>query len=202
MNIIHINSHFAIGVIITSIAHSFFHFTWLDFLLIVFLSFLNDWDIFFSKYAKDHNHRNLISHSIIPSLCIIVLGFVINWPALIIGGIGYFIHICVDTFDWGTNFFYFPKKTVGLRFLIRKEEKELPKYLAQYKVPESFFDLKYYNNKVTIALEIILFALMMLFLILYALEFIWVIVFYFLGLTFHLSRHFHLKKVESSKNTQ
>jgi len=193
----HINSHFAIGVIIASIFHHIFVFNILEFILIVFSAFLGDLDVFFSKYAKDHNHRNLISHSIIPSIIIIILGLVFYWPALIISGLAYFTHIIVDQFDWGTNFFYFPQRTFGPRFLIKKEEHELSKYLAEYKNPSSFFDFKYYKSKISLTIEILLFILMMVSIIILAFEYIFITLIYFLGLYFHLSRHFHLKKIES-----
>ena len=74
----HINSHFAVGITITSILHYFFQFTLLEFYLIVFFSFICDFDVFFSKYAINHNHRMLISHSIIPSIVIIVIGILFS----------------------------------------------------------------------------------------------------------------------------
>ena len=86
--------------------------------MIVFSAFVCDFDVFFSKYAKDHNHRNLITHSIIPSIIVIVLGIVFNWPALVISGFALFLHIFVDLFDWGTNLFYFSKKMIGPRLFI------------------------------------------------------------------------------------
>ncbi|MFX1586959.1 MAG: hypothetical protein ACFFC1_02285, partial [Promethearchaeota archaeon] len=86
----------------------------------------------------------LISHSIIPSILIILLGIIFNWLALIFSGVAYFIHIIIDTLDWGTNFFYFSKKQIGFKFLITKEEFDnISKYLENYKKPESFFDAKY-----------------------------------------------------------
>ncbi|MBD3253878.1 MAG: hypothetical protein GF383_02240 [Candidatus Lokiarchaeota archaeon] len=199
---IHINSHFAIGVIIASLFNPLFNFDLLEFLLIVFASFLNDFDVFFSKYAKDHNHRNLITHSIIPSIVLIILGIVFYWPALFISGFAYFIHIVVDTFDWGTNFFYFPQRTFGLRLLIKNEEENLSEHLSQYNNPESFFDFKYYNNKISLAVEVILFVVMIITIIFFALEFMFIIFFYFLGLYFHLARHFRLKKIEKEKENQ
>lgn len=198
---IHINSHFAIGVIVASLFNRYFDFNLFEFSLIVVISFINDFDIFFSKYAKDKNHRNLITHSIIPSLILLALGAIFSWPALIISGIVYFIHISVDTFDWGTNFFYFPKKTFGLRLLISKEEEQnLSNYLAKYKHEESFFDFKYYNSRVTVAIEVLLFVFMIICIVLFAIEYILLILLYFAGLYFHLSRHFHLKKEEADKN--
>lgn len=164
----------------------------------VTFSFICDFDIFFSKYAKDHNHRMLITHSLIPSIIIILLGLIFNWLGLIFSGILYFIHILIDTFDWGTNLFYFPKKPVGVKILISEEELEnLPKYLANYKNKESFFDEKYYTNKIWLTTEIIIFVIMIIATIIFALEYISLIIFYFMGLYFHLARHYHLKKLEA-----
>ena len=193
----HINSHFAIGIIIGSLLHSTFNFTLLEFLLIVLLSFICDFDVFFAKYAVDHNHRMLITHSIFPSLLFITFGIIFLWPAVIFSGLTYSIHIIVDTFDWGTNFFYFQKKQIGLKLLISKEEFEnLPKFLSEFKKAESFFDLKYYKSKTSLSIEAILFILMMVFITFFAIDFILVSFFYFIGLYFHLSRHFLLRKIE------
>ena len=196
----HINSHFAIGVIFTSILNYFFNFNLFEFSLIVFFSFICDFDVFLSKIAKDHNHRMLFTHSIIPSLIIIFLGFIFNWMALSMSGIAYFIHIVVDALDWGTNFFYFQKKQVGFKFLISKEEFEnLPEYLSEYKNPASFFDAKYYNNKICLSIEICLFIFMIVFVIIFAFQYILITLLYFPFIWLHLSRHFYLKKIEEEK---
>ena len=195
----HINTHIAVGVIFASLLHYFFNFTLLEFILIVFLSFICDFDVFFSKYAKEHNHRLLISHSIIPSAILIIIGFGLNWTTLLLGGINYFIHIIIDTLDWGTNVFYFQNKQIGFKFLISKEEFEnLPKYLAKYKTPASFFDEKYYNNKLCLVIELLCFILMIFFLLLFAIQYLFLILLYFTGLYFHLHRHFTLKKIEEN----
>ena len=168
-------------------------------MLIVIFSFICDFDVFFSKYAKDHNHRMLITHSVIPSIIMILVGLIFNWLALIFSGVLYFIHILIDTFDWGTNLFFLSKKPVGAKMLISKEELEnLPKYLANYKYNESFFDEKYYTNKVSLVIEIIIFVIMMVSITIFATEYIYIIIFYFLGLYFHLARHFHLKELQHS----
>ena len=140
----------------------------------------------------------LITHSVIPSLIIILLGLIFNWLALIFSGILYLIHILIDTFDWGTNLFFLHKKPVGIKMLISEEElANLSKYLVNYKYSESFFDQKYYANKACLAIEIIIFVIMMVSIIIFALEYIYIVIFYFLGLYFHLARHFHLKKLEA-----
>ncbi len=195
----HINSHFAVGVIIASIFNYFFHFNLMEFSIIVSFSFICDFDIFFSKFAKDNNHRMLITHSIIPSLIILILGFIFNWIVLILSGISYFIHILIDTLDWGTNIFYFTKKQVGLKFLISKEEFEnLSDYLSKYNNPASFFDEKYYSNKIYLSIEVCLFILMITFIVIYAFEFILITLLYIPFIYFHLTRHLHLKKMETS----
>ena len=140
----------------------------------------------------------LISHSIIPSFLIIITGTIFVWPALIFGGLAYSLHVIIDTFDWGTNFFYFQKKQIGLKLLISKEEFEnLPKYLSEFKKAESFFDTKYYSSKVSLEIEAILFILMLVFTVIFAIQFIFITTLYFIGLFFHLTRHFKLKRFES-----
>lgn len=194
----HINSHFAVGLIFASILNHFYSFSLFEFAFIVFFSFICDLDVFFAKYAIDHNHRMLISHSIIPGFLMLLLGIIINWPVLAFSGAIYSIHVIIDTFDWGTNFFYFQKKQIGLKLLISKEEFEnLPKYLSKFKKAESFFDSKYYSSRVSLGIEAILFILMCVFTILFAFQFIFIITLYFLGLFFHLTRHFKLKRIES-----
>jgi hypothetical protein len=194
----HINSHFAIGVSIASILNSIFSFSLLDYSIIVISSFICDFDVFFSKYAIDHNHRMLISHSLIPSIILILLGLIFNWLVIFISGIVYSVHIIIDTLDWGTNIFFFHKKPVGLKLLITKEEQEnLPNYLAEYNNKESFFDSKYYNNKICIIIEVSLFILMIVSLLVFTPYYLPISIFYFLGLYFHLSRHFHLRKAEN-----
>jgi len=194
----HIDSHFAVGVIFTSILNYFYSFSLLEFGFIILFSFICDLDVFFAKYAINHNHRMLISHSIIPGFIILVFGIIINWPVLAFSGAAYSIHIIIDTFDWGTNFFYFQKKQIGLKLLITKEEFEnLPEYLSKFKTAESFFDAKYYSSRINLGIEVILFILMMVIIIIFAFEFVLISLFYFLGLYFHLSRHFKLKKFEA-----
>lgn len=193
----HINSHFAVGFIFASILNQIFNFNLFEFSMIVLFSFICDFDIFFSKFAKQNNHRLLITHSIIPSVIMLFIGLIFNWTILIISAISYFTHIIIDTLDWGTNLLYFQQKQVGFKFLISKEEFEnLPQYLSEYKNPSSFFDAKYYNNKLFLIIEIILFILMIVMGILFAFQFIYIILLYIPFIWFHLSRHFHLKKIE------
>ena len=141
----------------------------------------------------------LITHSIIPGIIIIILGLIFNWIVMIISGLSYSIHIIIDTFDWGTNFFYFQKKQVGLKLLITKDEfNNISNYISQFKRPESFFDKKYYGNIACVITEVLILILMILSITLFALKYLLIISIYFIFLTFHLQRHFNLKKIESN----
>ena len=187
------------GIIVASISNYFLELSLLEFFLIVFFSFICDFDILFSKCALDNNHRMLITHSIIPSILLIVFGIIFNWIVLVISGFSYSLHVIIDTFDWGTNFFYFPKKQVGLKLLITKDEFDnIATYISQYKRPRSFFDKKYYGNTVVILIEVLIFILMILFILLFTFKYILIVIIYFIFLGFHLQRHFNLKRIESS----
>jgi len=194
----HINSHFAVGIIIASFLNFYLEFKLIEFLLVVIFSFICDFDVLFAKFAKDNNHRMLITHSIIPSCIFIFIGSIFNWLTLIISGFAYLIHIVIDTIDWGTNFLYFNHKQVGFKLLISKEEfNNLSQYISKYKNLGSFFDNKYYNNKLCLVSEVLLFIFMWVFILIFAFHFVLIALIYFLGLYFHLSRHFHLKKIEA-----
>ena len=185
-------------MIIGSIFHYFFGFNTLEFLIIVLCSFAVDFDILFVNFSEENNHRMFISHSVIPSIILLIIGLILNWNFLIICGLAYLSHIFIDTLDWGTNIFYFQKKIIGFKFLISKEEFEnLDKYLVKYKVPRSFFDFKYYRSKLFLTLEAIFFLLMMFCIIYLAFEFIFTIILYFIGLVFHTYTHFRLKSIET-----
>ncbi len=139
----------------------------------------------------------LISHSIIPGVILGILGILIFFPVLLIGGFSYILHITIDTFDWGTNFLGFHNKLWGPKLLITKEEEyNLKSYLRQYSNPSSFFDFKYYNNKGCLTIEVLLFVLMFIFLIILAFEYIIFSLAYFPLLLFHLIKHFSLKRQE------
>jgi hypothetical protein len=139
----------------------------------------------------------LITHSVLPGVVLTIMGLFVFYPILLIGGISYVLHISIDTFDWGTNFLGFHEELWGPKLLITKEEQNnLESYLNQYNNPSSFFDFKYYENRVCLFLEGILFVLMLVFLILFAFEYILITLAYFPLLFFHLGKHYNLKRAE------
>lgn len=138
----------------------------------------------------------LISHSIIPSLIIVGIGLVFHWIALIISGLGYFIHILFDTIDWGTNFFGIYKKPIGIKLLITKEEfRHLSELLGKYKEPYLFFDDRYFNNKIIMLIEFLVFGLMVLSIGIFAFEYAFVGLLYFPFLIYHqIGYYIHIKR--------
>jgi len=196
---VHINSHFAVGMIIGSLFNSIFNFTLIEFTAIVFSAFIMDFDVLFSKFAKDNNHRMLITHSIIPSIVIILIGIVILSPVIFLCGFGYLIHIIIDTLDWGTNFLGIHKKPYGPKFLITKAELDnIEQILSTYKIKKSFFDIRYYSKKGILIVEGLLAVTMIISITLFALEFILLIIVYVLFLAFHISGYLHFKKIEAT----
>ncbi len=195
----HINSHCAVGIIIASIFHPIFNFDLFQFTAIVFAAFFMDFDVFLSKFAKDNNHRMLITHSIIPSIGLLILGLIILSPVILICSLAYFIHVFVDCIDWGTNFLGIHQKPFGPKFLITKEELDnLDEILSKYKIKKSFFDIRYYSKVGVLIAEGLLFGAMLTSIILFAMEFSLFIILYLLFLAFHISGYLHLKKIEAN----
>ncbi len=198
MKIIHLNVHFAIGVILASIFHYYFNFNLLEFSSIILCSFIMDFDFLLSQYAKDRNHRMLITHSIYPGMILMVFGIILQLVVLIFCGIAYIIHVIVDAFDWGTNLFGIHEKPFGPKLLVSKEEfKNMKEVLEKYKVKKSFFDFRYYSNRSILTIEILLATFMMIFIIINAFEYVFISLIYIPFLLFHLLGYFHLKKIEA-----
>ncbi len=139
-----------------------------------------------------------ITHSIIPFLILFLIA-ILSWNFLIfIYSLSYLFHIIIDTIDWGANILYIPKRLVGPKILITEEEsKEIEQLLLNYKIPFSFFNFRYYKNKTILSLELLIFVLMILSMIVFALEYMYFTIFYLLAIFFHIVIHNRLKKIES-----
>ena len=199
----HINVHFGIGLIIASVTHYFIQLNFFTFSFIVLCGFISDFDIIFKKYAKDHNHRLLISHSIYPSLIIIIIGIILNEIWVLMGGIAYFCHILIDLIDWGTNFFY-NKKMFGLRILLSPEERNDLSHIINDKSPnrQLFFVHRYYSSKVMIFLEIIIGISTFIAVFVFAINYWYFIFGYLFFFGFHLSEYIGLKNRKMGKKTR
>lgn len=93
----HINVHCALAICISMIFLDYLNI--FQIILIISVSILIDFDFLFSKYAKDHNHRRLPTHSFVPYLIILPFGlFLIE---LLWVGIAGLFHVLLDLIDWG-----------------------------------------------------------------------------------------------------
>lgn len=161
-------------------------------------SILADFDLLFQKQARLGNHRMFITHSTIPFLILVIFSILLGNLLIFACSLSYLSHIFIDTIDWGTNLLYTPKKLVGLKILIPKNENdEFSKILKNYNNPYSFFNFRYYKSKTILSLELFVFVLMIISIIYLALEFIYFITFYILAIFFHVFFHSRLKKLES-----
>ncbi|MHA1718491.1 MAG: hypothetical protein ACTSWX_12975 [Promethearchaeota archaeon] len=195
----HINVHFAMGIIIASIANFFIQLNIFTFSFIVLCGFISDFDIFFKKHAKDYNHRMLITHSIYISILIIIIGMIINQIWVILGGVAYFVHISIDLLDWGTNFFY-NNKIFGLRLLLNHEERnDLSHVLNDKENRQFFFVQRYYSSKLMIFLEIIIGISMFIALFTFAINYWYFLFGYILFFVFHFTEYTELRNRKMGK---
>ena len=202
----HINVHFGMGIIIASLTNYFIPLNIFTFSFIVLCSFILDFDIIFKKHAKDQNHRMLISHSIYPSLIIIIIGIIIgiifNEIWVLMGGIAYFCHILIDLIDWGTNFFY-NKKMFGLRILLTPEERiDLSHVINDKENRQFFFVQRYYSSKLMIFLEIIIGISMFIALFVFSINYWYFLFGYIFFFAFHFSEYIELKNRKMGKKTR
>jgi len=203
----HINVHFGIGLIIASVTHYFIPLNFFTFSFIVLCGFISDFDIIFKKYAKDNNHRLLITHSIYPSLIIIIIGIIIgiifNYIWLLMGGIAYFCHILIDLIDWGTNFFFFNKKMFGIRILLSPEERiDLSHVINDKENRQFFFVQRYYSSKLMIFLEIIIGISTFIGVFVFSIKYWYFLFGYIFFFAFHFSEYIELKNRKMGKKTR
>ena len=202
----HINVHFGIGLIIASVTHYYIQLNIFAFSFIVLCGFISDFDIIFKKHAKDSNHRLLISHSIYPSIILIIIGIIIgiifNEIWVLMGGIAYFCHILIDLIDWGTNFFY-NEKMFGLRILLTPEERiDLSHVINDKENRQFFFVQRYYHSKLIIFLEILIGISTFIAVFVFSLNYWYFIFGYLFFFVFHLSEYIGLKNRKMGKKTR
>ena len=147
-------------------------------LIIAAFPFLIDFDFLLSKYAKDHNHRRLITHSLTPYLGLLVLG--IFFPLFLALGICGVVHVLSDTIDWGTALFA-PFYSEPLGGILPKPPQKIID-IRDYRKRQCWFTKTYYNSKILIALEVLFGVIAVVLIIFINIWYIWVLLFYFLFL--------------------
>ncbi len=174
----HINIHCAIAIILTMIFWDFLNI--FQVILILSISILIDFDFLFSKFAKDHNHRRLPTHSFIPYLILMPFGLLLIEFFWI--GIAGIFHIFIDMIDWGI-YPLTPRikdKILGGFLFVPKIDKnsEPPK--------KCYFIRTYYQSKLIISLECITFIISLILVIWRSIFFLFLFIPYILFLIMHL----------------
>jgi len=168
-------------------------FPFFEFSLIVAFPFLIDFDFLLSKYAKNNNHRRLITHSLIPYLCLLVIGIFI--PLLLILGICGVVHILSDALDWGTALFApFYNDTLG--GILPKPPKEIVE-IPNYRKRQCWFTKIYYTSFSLFTLEIVLGLAAILSIIFINFWYLWVLIFYFLFVALQVRFYLSCKQKEN-----
>lgn len=149
---VHANTHIAFGITITALLSLVIPLTWLDFLLAVCGSFAQDFDFLLSKYAKDENHRLLLTHSLWPGVAAIFLAFPLAMPWIFVAGINSICHVFFDSLDWGVTLFG-QKVLFGPRILHRGNSLTINETKERYPNFRCYFTIQWYRNRLMWALE-------------------------------------------------
>jgi len=191
----HVNVHYAVGVIFASITAFFIpQLPLIDYLIIVAGGFIVDFDFLLSRFTKEENHRNFITHSLYPPSIIIIIGIIsaviFNYQILWIAALAYFSHIALDCIDWGVNLFQ-THKTYGLFLLVSKDDLNFHSDInsmirKNLEKDPHYFTRVYFNNPIIVTIEIIISITGFGLLFLFSPEFWYVYIGFFITLEYHL----------------
>ncbi|NVM29711.1 MAG: hypothetical protein HWN65_12785 [Candidatus Helarchaeota archaeon] len=183
--------HISQGIIIAMLFFPYLEF--LEVWLVVIFPFLIDFDFLLSKYAKNNNHRRLVTHSLIPYICLLIIG--IFFPLALILGICGVVHILSDVIDWGTALFapFYGEPVGGILPKPPKEIIEIPNYRKR----QCWFAKTYYTSKILLVLEILFGAAATVLIILTDLWYLALLLFYFLFMALQWNFYRKCKKLEN-----
>ncbi len=156
---------------------------YLEFYIVVFFPFLIDFDFLLSKYAKNNNHRRLITHSLTPYVCLLIIG--IFYPLFLILGICGVVHVISDAIDWGTSLLA-PFYNDPLGGILKKPPKEIVN-ITNYRKRQCWFVKTYYTSRIILLLEILFGIASVISIILTNLWYLALLIFYFLFLVLQLN---------------
>ena len=175
--------HIAQGIITALLFSPFL--TIFEFYLVVFFPFLIDLDFIFSKFAKNNNHRRLLTHSLLPYLALAALGFI--YPLFFILGLCGVVHLLIDVIDWGTALFApFYRDPIGGSL------PQVPPNIiseSDFQQRQCWFTKTYYGSKLILTVEVLIALLAIALILILGVQYLWLMVFYSLFLAFHLTHY-------------
>jgi len=187
---LHINTHVAIGSILSLIYSYFIDSFTVNIIVIFCISFLIDFDFVFSRYAKNRNHRVLPTHGIIIYLIILPIGIFL--PVFYFISIAGVVHVLIDCLDWGVGILSPFSKKIYFGRLPKPPETVINEESLRKR--QCWFTTTYYNSKFLLFLEILfmIFAIFTIFFI--DIAYWWFLLIYFFFLGIHLYSLYNCKK--------
>lgn len=194
------NVHTAIGILISMIFSDYL--SDFEILFVIVVMVIIDFDFLFSKFAKNHNHRKLPTHTFFLYGIFIIIGIIFFifrisifnstdiWRYIILIGICGLIHVGTDSIDWGILLFYpFSQNLIGgiLKIPNIKDDEN-------NEMGRCYFINKYYNSNIIKVLEISFGISAVLSILLINIDYFYVLLIYFGTLALHLIQFFRCSK--------
>ena len=194
------NVHAAVGIIIAMIFSSYL--SDFEILYIIGVLVIIDFDYLLSRFAKNHNHRRLPTHTFFLYGIFILFGvlffifkiyifdFIDLWRYIVLFGICGFIHVGMDSFDWGIMLFYpYSQNLIGGILKIPNTKNE-----QNNNVPLCYFIKTYYRSNIIKISEVIFGILAFISIVFINFNYYYILLLYFGTLTFHMIQFFKCKK--------
>ncbi|MBD3229254.1 MAG: hypothetical protein GF329_13810 [Candidatus Lokiarchaeota archaeon] len=186
----HINTHVAIGIILSLLYYYFIYPIFIQVISIFFFSFIIDFDFLFSRYAVNRNHRVLPTHGIILYIILFLFGFL--HPLFFFLGFAGISHVLIDSIDWGVGILSPFTKKIYFGYLPRPPEEVIDENRLRNK--QCWFTLTYYNSKLLIIIDIIITTLAIIAIFLINISYWWYLLVYSFFLFVHLYSYYQCKK--------
>ncbi|MFX0140886.1 MAG: metal-dependent hydrolase [Candidatus Hodarchaeota archaeon] len=196
----HMNVHAAVGILISMIFSSYL--SDFEILFIIGVIVIIDFDFLLSRFAKNHNHRRLPTHTLFFYVIFLVIGIFLRifgvsifnftdlWRYIGLLGICGIIHVSMDSIDWGILLFYpFNQKLIGGILKTPKTTDE-----NKIELRHCYFIKKYYGSNIIKILEVVFGISAFLSIILINIEYFYVILIYLGTLLLHLIQLFRCRK--------
>lgn len=190
----HINSHYLLGMIVAIISYYYFQYTFLITLLIIAGAVAQDGDFLLSKWAPFNNHRRLFTHSVWPTIIILLIGLITMTSWIIFISISVFTHIFVDMLDWGVNFWYNGKLIGPAVLLPEKDTSHLDLPSMGYYYRKFFFTNTYMHSKWFLLTDFVLLILTVFLMVVTQFPWIFLIMGYVLAWGYHLYSYISEKR--------
>ncbi|MHA1376865.1 MAG: metal-dependent hydrolase [Candidatus Helarchaeota archaeon] len=186
----HMNVHSAVGIIMSLLLSVYL--SEFQILLFIGVSIIIDFDFLFSKYAKNHNHRRLITHTYIPYIISILIGLILLllnltefWMYFFLIGVAGVFHVSLDLVDWGIMLLFPFKREIKGGFLSISEDFRG----KNDRIPHCYFIIAYYKSKIIRFLEISIASLALLMILIVDINFIYIMLVYVGLLLLHVYQY-------------